>query len=450
MEERWRRSAGGRRAAVVALLLAMALPDARAEETKKPAKPPTKVEITGAAMQVSIPIKSNATVVSDEEFERAVTETPAAEEAKQRMAAVLAGEKATHEAEKLRGQARLDALEKAARDGDPAAAETLGDMLDTGDGVRADPARAMGYYHAAALGGRMEAAHSLAVAYTKGRGVRRDYTEALAWMIVARQRGDDSGVEDQLRDYLTRRGDETTPADAERRAAGLAAKAAREQIVAVLPAEAALEYDDALAEGATGATFDAAGGGLRESGAAGESADGAPPVVVITVFGERLSWPTPAALEQAANRGEPAALTALGRLLTNGKLPADPMRAVLLLEQAAAKGEIDAAHQLGELYAKGEGLVHDDAKAFRYTMQAARGGSMVAMASAGVFYTNGRGTDRDLVRGLAWLTVAKELGADLGQEKRLRAFLTQYRPQDVAAADELAKKLRAEIEVKKR
>lgn len=420
------------------------------DAAEKPEKPPL-VNVTSPRMEMPIEMRSNETLVLDDEFARALANNPAAEDSRLRMQAALAGEKEVYAASKLHGQARFDALERAARSGDAASAEALGDALDTGDGIKEDPARGVGYYRAAALGGRMEAAHSLAVAYAKGRGTRRDFTAALAWMIVARQRGDESGVEAQLRDYLHRHADDEAITAAETRAVELAKKVPREQIAAALPQVAALEFEEALTEPVEGsAAEDTHGTDASSETYPASAAPTVPPVVVMTVLGERLAWPTMAALERAANHGEPAAQAALGRLLTNGKLPSDPMRAILLLEQAAAKGEVDAAHQLGDLYSKGEGLVHDDAKAFAYTLQAARGGSTLAMANVGVFYTNGRGTERDLVRGLAWLTVAKSFGVDLGQEGRLRKFLTQYRPADVAAADEAATRLRTEAKVRTR
>jgi TPR repeat protein len=308
-----------------------------------------------------------------------------------------------------------------------------------GDGVSENPGRAFGYFRAGAIGGRMDAAHNLGAAYAKGRGVRRDFTEALAWLIVARARGDTSGAEQQLRDRLIERHREEMVKTAEKHAGEWQRRFSREEIAAALPLPAPFEFGPAAGELTN---VEAEDGPVEKL-----ETPATPPVVVMTILGDRLTWPTVDALQRAANRGEPAALGALGRLLAAGKLmPADPLGAVVLLEHSAALGNVDAAHQLGDLYADGEKLLRDDAKSFAYFTQAARGGSLLAMASVGVYYTNGRGVERDLVKGLAWLIVAKHYRVDLGQEGRLRSFLVQHRTDDVAKAESVAAGLIHEID----
>ncbi len=402
---------------------------------------PTPVDRSISIARLSIKMKSFEHV-PDQELEEALANTKAAGDSKERMAAVLAGEASLYAAGKLQGQERIDFLERATRGGDAAAAAALGDMLDTGDGLEEDAERAAAYYRAGALGGRMDAAHDLGVDYAKGRGLQRDFSEALAWLMVARKRGDSTGEDQRLRNYLAARKHDDLIASGEKRAHELEGKKRVEEIVAALPPVAPLTFTRRETEVET---VDA-----REfSEKKGEAPAAAPPLVVMTILGDRLTWPSLAHLERAANHEEPVALAALGRLLAAGKgLPADPLRAVVLLERSAAMGNIDAAHQLGDLYSKGEGIVRDDAKAFSYFMQAARGGSLLAMANVGVYCTNGRGTERDVVSGLAWLVVAKGFGVDLGQEARLRGFLEKNRPDDVAKAEALAAKLKKEVEAR--
>ncbi len=379
---------------------------------------------------------------SEEEFESALARSKAVVDSEERMAAVLAGETSLYAASKLRGQERLDYLERMARDGDAAAASALGDMLDTGDGVETDATRAFGYYHAAALGGRMEAAHNFGAAYAKGRGVQRDFAAALAWLIVARERGDESGEDERLRGFLLGRGRDATVAAAEAQAFASRTKRSREEVLAVLPPVAELIFRPELTAAENLAVFE--DHVERTNPLSPET----PPVVVMTILGKRLVWPGLADLERAANRGDAPAMGAKGRLLASGRLlPLDPLGAVVWLERAAALGDVDAAHQLGDLYSKGGEIVRDDAKAFAYFLQAAQGGSSVAMVNVGVYFTNGRGTQKDLVKGLAWLIVAKQLGVNVGQEARLRGFLTQHRPGDVVKAESLAAELKQEIRV---
>ncbi len=368
-------------------------------------------------------------LVSQRQFEQALEDTPAHRESTQRMSAVLAGEASLFDARRLHGQRRIDFLEQTARRGDAAAATAIGDMLDRSDGVAEDSGRAFAYFRAGAIGGRMDAAHNLGAQYARGRGTRVDLTEALAWLIVAQARGDRSHAQAQLRQHLQDRGRTAAITAAEQRARVLGVKATTGEVIAALPPAAAICFDETRATGA--------GAGDDDVDASPAEADSAvPPVVVMTVLGERRAWPTITALQQAADRGEAAAMGALGRLLTNGRrLPPDPERAVVWLERSAALGDADAAHQLGDLYSNGEGVAVDERKAFTRYLQAARAGSPLSMASVGVAYTNGRGTDRDLAAGLAWLIVAKRAGVDLGQEARLRAFLTRYQPGEIAKAE---------------
>jgi hypothetical protein len=94
-------------------------------------------------------------------------------------------------------------LEKSARAGNSAAAFRIGMLLAHGErGVTKDHARALAYFRAGAAGGEKEAFFNIGAAYTNGLGVKRDYGEALGWLIVARQKGADPQTEQALRAQL--------------------------------------------------------------------------------------------------------------------------------------------------------------------------------------------------------------------------------------------------------
>lgn len=94
-------------------------------------------------------------------------------------------------------------LEKSARTGHSGAAFRIGMLLAQGErGVVKDPDRALAYFRAGAAGGEAEAFFNLGAAYANGLGVKRDYSEALGWLIVARQRGADPATEQSLRAQL--------------------------------------------------------------------------------------------------------------------------------------------------------------------------------------------------------------------------------------------------------
>ena len=130
-------------------------------------------------------------------------------------------------------------LEKAARAGHSAAAFRIGMLLANGDnGVTKDPERALAYFRAAAAGGEKEAFFNIGANYASARGVKRDYSEALAWLILARQHGADPRTEQALRAQIK------TPADwiakGERRAKEIEKELAGKKVAELLPPPAPL------------------------------------------------------------------------------------------------------------------------------------------------------------------------------------------------------------------
>jgi len=131
-------------------------------------------------------------------------------------------------------------LEKAARAGQSAAAFRVGMLLSRGEnGVAKDPARALAYFKAGAAGGEAEAFFNIGAAYASARGVKRDYAEALGWLIVARQRGTDPSAEQSLRTQIKARADWI--ATGERRAKEIEAEFTGKKVVDYLPPVAPLD-----------------------------------------------------------------------------------------------------------------------------------------------------------------------------------------------------------------
>ena len=131
-------------------------------------------------------------------------------------------------------------LEKAARTGQSAAAFRIGMLLSQGEhGVARDSVRALAYFQASAAGGEAEAFFNLGAAHANGRGVKRDYAEALGWLIVARQRGADANAEQSLRAQLKSR--PTWIETGERRAKEIDAELKDKQVVDLLPLPAPLD-----------------------------------------------------------------------------------------------------------------------------------------------------------------------------------------------------------------
>jgi len=145
-------------------------------------------------------------------------------------------------------------LEKAARSGQGPAAFRIGMLLAHGEsGVANDPVRALEYFRAAAGGGEAEAFYNIGAAYASARGVKRNYAEALGWLMVAKKRGAQSNAEEALRAQLKSRKDWI--ATGERRAQEIEREFAEKKVVDLLPPVAPLDRPfDALKPKATTST----------------------------------------------------------------------------------------------------------------------------------------------------------------------------------------------------
>ena len=96
--------------------------------------------------------------------------------------------------------------------------------------------------------------------------------------------------------------------------------------------------------------------------------------------------------------GEPAA-----------KIQPDPARAARMYEIAATLyGDARAQHRLGMMYLKGEGVSHHAGRALRWLALSARKRYVPSFAALGDFYWQNRSEGNNKVRGLMWLSLAKE------------------------------------------
>jgi len=85
----------------------------------------------------------------------------------------------------------IDALRKAAAEGDPEAQFKLGARYSIGDEVPRDYAEAVRWFEPAAEQGHVIAQATLGAYYWEGRGVAKDINKAYFWSILARAQGDE-------------------------------------------------------------------------------------------------------------------------------------------------------------------------------------------------------------------------------------------------------------------
>jgi TPR repeat protein len=140
-------------------------------------------------------------------------------------------------------------LETAAGRGHAGAAFRLGKIYADGELTPQNPEASLKYYRLAAAAGVSEAQHNLGAVHATGRGVKRDYAEGLAWLILAAKTNPEAVASEQrLREFLAKGKRPDLVAAGEKRAAELAKQLAEEAEKKRPPAAKwqALDYVDPL------------------------------------------------------------------------------------------------------------------------------------------------------------------------------------------------------------
>jgi len=99
-----------------------------------------------------------------------------------------------------------------AKAGDVRAQGTVACMIQAGEGVSSDPAKALPWYTKAAEQGLKPAQYSLGLAYEKGLGTQRDLAQALVWYGKAAEHGDAKAAAGYRRLQAAGAGPADTPA----------------------------------------------------------------------------------------------------------------------------------------------------------------------------------------------------------------------------------------------
>ncbi len=343
-------------------------------------------------------------------------------------------------------------LQKAAAAQHPAASFRLARLYDHGEFVPEAPARSRELYLVAAKTGHVEAQYNLGVLLARGRGGPKEYTEALAWLILATQAGASGDAEPKLRAFLKPHKDSASIfAAAEIRAQSL--KAA---LVPYSPKSPAASTASGAQRTRPATKIDPKNPSATKLTSATPlipqtytpppPQDPGPAIKLFSPTGRLIQWLGLETLERAVAAGDPNAHADLGQILLAGKITtSEPLRAIVLLEKGAQLGSNDAAYQLAEIYKNGEHQVKDLNKSFLFYRQAALGGSPVAMFNVGAMLTSGQGVQPNLTEALSWLTVAKKFGVNRGFDAKLRAQLDKNSPGESAKSDALAAQLEAQI-----
>lgn len=107
----------------------------------------------------------------------------------------------------------------------------------------------------------------------------------------------------------------------------------------------------------------------------------------------------------ASDGGNVDAMVMVGHIARN---KSNYKEALHYFNMAAMKGDATAMHSLGNLYALGNGVKEDSAKAFEWWEKAAEGGNVDAQAQLGRCYLIGEGIEADADKAVKWLTKAAD------------------------------------------
>ena len=144
-------------------------------------------------------------------------------------------------------------------------------------------------------------------------------------------------------------------------------------------------------------------------------------------------------LRLAAEQGDASDQTNLGFMYADGEgVPKDDAKALKWYRLAAEQGYASAQTNLGFMYADGRGVPKDDAKAVKWYRLAAEQGHAQAQYNLGFMYADGRGVLKDRILAHIWFNIAGANGHAQAREIRdtVERELTRA---DVTRATELAR-----------
>ena len=122
-----------------------------------------------------------------------------------------------------------------------------------------------------------------------------------------------------------------------------------------------------------------------------------------------------------AEKGSPAAQTALGQLYEQGvDFALDPEKAMYWYRRSATKGDALAEFHIGSLYERGAGVARDYVEAAKWYKRASDRGNESAQAALAFLYDRGLGVERDFLEARALYKLASRSWA------RVETFPLEY------------------------
>jgi TPR repeat protein len=139
-----------------------------------------------------------------------------------------------------------------------------------------------------------------------------------------------------------------------------------------------------------------------------------------------------------AEQGDAATQHNLGLMYANGEgVPENDVKAVEWYSKAAKQGFAAAQYNLGLKYDEGTGVPENDAEAVKWYRKAAEQGHAKAQNNLGLMYANGEGVPENDVEALKWYSLAKAQGFKIAADN-LDIIKKQMTPAQTAKAQALA------------
>jgi len=140
-----------------------------------------------------------------------------------------------------------------------------------------------------------------------------------------------------------------------------------------------------------------------------------------------------------AKQGHAIALHNLGVMYAKGQgVPRNYKTAATWYARAAEKGDVSAQFSLGWMYDKGVGVPQNGKIAVKWYTLAAEQGYAIAQENLGAMYAFGRGVPKDYVKAYKWGELAAAKG--YGRAARLRDMVAaMMTPSQVETAQDLAR-----------
>jgi TPR repeat protein len=140
-----------------------------------------------------------------------------------------------------------------------------------------------------------------------------------------------------------------------------------------------------------------------------------------------------------AEQGDAFAQHNLGLMYANGEgIPQDYQTAFKWFSLAAEQGYAGAQNNLGWMYRSGHGVPHDYQTAAKWYSLAAEQGNALAQHNLGLMYANGYGVPQDNVYAHMWFDIAASLG-DKGVTQNRDIVAKKMTPADISAAQTLTR-----------